>query len=237
MKVVIVDGRMGEDEQRKLMLLGFHPLSLPKSSKLPVAISSHPDTLLFRIGDRIVSSADYCDEASYFFGDLRELCPHITLTLTGDSFTDKFPGDCLYNALTVGRFIFCREDSISRKIPELAEAFGFEIVSVKQGYPACSALALGDKAIITSDKGLLRAAEAVGIPGYWIEPGHISLPPYEYGFIGGASGVVGDNVYFIGDYKRHPSADIIDRAMEDFGYRAIALSDKPLSDLGGMLFI
>ena len=237
MSVVIVDGRMGEEEQRKLRILGFYPLCLPKSSNLPAAISSHPDSLLLRLGDRIISSADYCEEASCFFSDLRELCPGLTLTLTDDTLSDKFPGDCLYNALRVGQFLFCRESDLSREALRLARLSGLEIINVKQGYPACSALALGDRAIITADKGLLRAAESVGIRGYEIEPGHISLPPYQYGFIGGACGVRCNTVYFIGDYRLHPSADIIDGALVEFGYRGLSLSDKPLCDLGGMIFI
>ena len=237
MKVVIADGRIDERALCKLRLLGYLPLCLPKCSGLPEAISGHPDSLILQIGSTVISSADFCEEAAYFFSDLREACPEITVTLTADTLSDKFPGDCLYNGLIVGKYLFCRRDSLAAEAIRLAEESGLEIISVKQGYPACSALALGDKAIITADRGLIRAAESVGIRGYEIEAGGISLPPYAYGFIGGASGVKDGVVYFIGDYKKHPSAKTIDLALDEQGYKGCSLSDEHLCDMGGLRFI
>ena len=91
--------------------------------------------------------------------------------------------------------------------------------------------------MICADRGLERSFSANGIDVALIENGGIALPPYEYGFIGGATGVFGNKVYFIGDYKRHPSAEIIENALSSEGYTPISLSDEPLFDLGGLIFL
>ena len=76
-----------------------------------------------------------------------------------------------------------------------------------------------------------------GIEVTLIREGHISLPPHEYGFIGGASGVFENKVYFFGDIKTHPDSDIIEEALRRAGLEPISLSSEPLCDLGGIVFL
>ncbi len=236
MKTVIVDSRISEKMERRLRILGFEPILLPPFAALGEAVRSHPDTLIFKLGDTIVTTADYCEEASYIFSDIRERYPHIKIKVSSSELGAEYPRDCALNALGCGDYVFCRVGSICRTVAELAEREGLRLVDVKQGYPACSAISLG-KSIITADEGLIRAAKSVGLGAYRIEAGHISLPPHKYGFIGGASGIFGDRMYFFGDYKLHPSADIIEAAAAEQGLIPTSLSDEPLSDLGGMIFL
>ena len=67
--------------------------------------------------------------------------------------------------------------------------------------------------------------------------GHISLPPYEYGFIGGASGECREEIYFCGDVKTHPSSREILEFIDKHGKKAISLSDGELLDIGSILFV
>lgn len=237
MKRVIVDHRIPESAYRALMLSGFTPISLPTCKYLPEAISSHPDTLIFKLGNTIITYADYCEEASYVFSDIREWCPDITVRACSDTPGNIYPNDCSLNALRIGKYLFLRKESISSSVLSLAEAEGLSVVNVKQGYSACSTLALGEGAAITADCGMARAMRECGIKVYEIEEGHISLPPHEYGFIGGAGGVCDDKIYFYGDYRTHPSAEIIKRAADDLSYKIVPLSDSMLSDFGGMIFL
>ena len=107
-------------------------------------------------------------------------------------------------------------------------------MNTKQGYPACSVLHFGNSAI-TADRGLAQVLSENGIKVTLIRPGYISLPPYEYGFIGGASGVVDKNVYFFGDLSTHPDCEIIRKAVIAEGYAPISLSDEKLADFGGII--
>ncbi len=235
--LAIVDSRITDTMRRSLMREGFSLIELPSFSALGEAISSHPDTLFFRLGKSIISSVDYAEYAPYIFTDIRDGAPDFRIILTDDRLGDKYPEDCKYNAQVMGDIIFCRESSISDAVSALAKAAGKRIVNVKQGYPACSTLALGERAAITADKGISRALRAEGIKVYEIEPGNIALPPHKYGFIGGACGVFRDKIYFFGDYTKHPSRDILDAAMETWGFSPVCLSGERLVDLGGILFL
>ena len=95
----------------------------------------------------------------------------------------------LFNAAPVGRFIFGREDSMSRHILQVSAGKGMRIVDVRQGYARCSTVIVGDSAIITQDRGIAGRARECGIDVLLVRPGHVRLDGYDTGFIGGASGV------------------------------------------------
>ncbi len=234
MKLLIVDSKISEKCERSLLKEGYTLLKLPADKDLGEAVCSHPDTLLFYHDGELISTADYCDCAPYIFSDIRELCPNVKIHFTADKRGAKYPLDCILNALVVGDRIFCKSDSVSSAIIELAERKNYKICHTNQGYPACSALAYGDK-VITADRGLASALTKQGVKVTLISEGVISLPPHDYGFIGGASGVVGNKVYFFGDIMSHPDGELICKLILDDGYLPISLSDEPLRDFGGII--
>ena len=236
MKFIIVDKRISEKCERSLLKEGFTLLKLPPDPNLGEAVGSHPDTVLFYSDGELITTADYCDAAAYFFSDLREFCPEVRITFTSDRRSAKYPEDCAMNALLIGRRLFCKESSISEAVINLAKARDYEICRVNQGYPACTVLAFGNRAI-TADRGMAKALGDKGIEVTLINNGHISLPPHEYGFIGGASGVFGKKVYFLGDLMSHPDGERIREAILSEGYTPISLSDESLRDLGGIIFL
>ena len=127
-----------------------------------------------------------------------------------------------------------------QRLNELAEQNGMDIVNVKQGYPACTVLALGSRLAITADKGMAHALSKNGIRTLIIEESEkIALPPYKNGFIGGAAGILGNTVYFIGNLFSHPSGEKIRDTLKNAGYEAVSLdsSEDSLFDLGGMILI
>ena len=201
------------------------------------AICSHPDSVLFYLNKEIVTTADYCDCAPYIFSDIREMCPEVKIHFTSDVRHPVYPKDCVLNALVIGRYIFCKSDSVSTKIKEMAEHLGYEICHTNQGYPACSVLAFGNNAI-TADRGLARVLEQKGIDVTLIESGSISLPPHEYGFIGGASFVdeAAKTVYFFGDISHHPDGGEIVSFIKKQGYQAVSLGGE-LTDFGGAVIL
>ena len=234
MKVLIVDERISSVYERGLEKEGFFLIKLPADPNLGDAVRSHPDTVLFCSDGEIISTAEYCDRAAYIFSDIRELCPRVKISFSSDERSGKYPKDCILNALVIGKRIFCKADTVSESIKQFAKRREYEIIHTNQGYPACSVLSFGNAAI-TADKGLGALLSENGIKVTLIREGHISLPPYEYGFIGGASGVVGKKVYFFGDISSHPDGDIICKAIMAEGYIPRSLGDGPLCDLGGII--
>lgn len=236
MTSVLIDGRMNDECERSLALRGFYPIRLPRHKGLPEAISSHPDSLVFFCNDTLITPSEYCECAPYVFTDIRDRHKDIRLIFSADELGSSYPEDAKMNALVHSSVLFAREKSLSPAIKDYCLSAGCKLTNVSQGYPACSALTFGTAAL-TSDMGLHRAFLSEGIDSTLIECGGILLPPYEYGFIGGASGVYKDKIYFIGDYKTHPSASLIEEAAKRAGYTPISLIDGPLIDLGGLIFL
>ena len=120
---------------------------------------------------------------------------------------------------------------------EIAKKQGKTLVNVNQSYPNCSILRLDDESAITADRGLYKALCSIGIDTLLISEGHISLPPYRYGFIGGASGVFDGRVMFFGNIDLHPDGEKIRQFISARGKKCISLSREPLRDFGGMIFL
>lgn len=237
MRCVIVDGRIPREAVRSLSKFGYGCIELPGLTVLPEAIRSHPDTLLFHHGRRIITTADLCDAAAHVFSDIRELVPEASIDFLSERHGGCYPDDCILNAAVVGERIFCRTESIAKGVLRYAEEAGLEVVSVRQGYAACATLVLDGGHVISSDRGLCEVYRRHGIDALEIEAGGISLPPYEYGFIGGAAGVDGGRVFFLGEVARHPSGERIVGYIRDCGLEPVSLCDGELTDLGGLVFL
>ncbi len=236
MTSVLIDGRMSAECERALILRGFYPIRLPEFNKLPKAISAHPDSLVFYHGNTLIAPSEYCEYAPYIFTDIRDRHPNIRLVFSADELGGKYPYDCKMNAKVHGKYVFAKKASISESISEYSKASNLTFLNVNQGYPACASLTFGNGAL-TADEGLHRAFTDADIKSTLIANGGISLPPYKYGFIGGASGVYRDKIYFIGDYKTHPSANIIEEAISGQGFTPVSLTDGSLIDMGGLIFL
>ena len=234
--IAIVDRRIPEDMERALFLRGFRVITLPPSDKLSEPMASHTDILLLRLGDNIVTTAEYCERA---LGELSEIYDYtrVKMHFTSDTHGKTYPDDVIFNTLVLGKRVYARLGSLSPYARELAEGAGYTLVDVRQGYPACTVMKLSDEAVITADPGLAELLLRDGIRVYKIENGYISLPPYEYGFIGGASGVFEGCAYFLGDMTGHPSYAVIEAACRAEGLTPVMLGRGVPLDLGGILFM
>ena len=238
MKTVITDERLGKACREALAKMGFCTIALPPSDKLPSPMASHTDMLLFRCGGSFIASRKYISRY-----------PHIAalITATGAELRlsdevqgGSYPDDAIFNAAVIGKHLLCKSDTVSRDVLSLAKERGLTPLPTKQGYPACTALVLDGSHVITSDCGIASLLSSVGVTVLTVSnSGAIKLPPYEYGFIGGASGVCGDTVYFAGDLAAHPDADRISAFIKSVGKRAVSLApdSDSLLDVGGLVFI
>lgn len=234
-RIAICDERLPDECRLKLVRRGFIVVSMPPSSRLPEPLASHTDMLLCRIGDEYVTSADYLEEVPFGIQEIYDLT-RAKFHFTADVFEKEYPRDAIFNCLTFGKRLFIKADTASEYVINLAREKGLEIVNIKQGYPACTVLKLSDEAAITADDGMARALSKYGIRVYKIEAGGIALPPYEYGFIGGAAGVCDGVVYFAGDITAHPSYNIIKEAAEREGLKLVSLGSGTPLDVGGIFF-
>lgn len=237
MKWVLIDERMSKEMERTLAKHGIYTIRLPRASSLPDAICAHPDTLIFKCKNVLMSSCEYAEEALHIFSDIREISGDLQLRFCDESFGKSYPQDAILNAKVIGNYLFANTKNISCSILEVAKKSGLRVKNVNQGYTNCAILCIDNESAITADRGLYQSLSDCNINALLISHGHIELPPYEYGFIGGACGVIGDTVFFFGNLDRHPDTGSIRKFIEERGKKCVSLSDEPLTDLGGFVEI
>ena len=146
-----------------------------------------------------------------------------------------YPSDVPYNACCTGRYFI---HNLKYTVPELlaaAEDAGMTLVDVPQGYARCSCLPVAEDAVITADQGIIRACRAAGLTVLEVVPGHVVLPGYKYGFIGGCGGRIGDTIVFHGNLSEHPDGMRIRSFIEDRGLKCVDFPDFPLTDIGSII--
>ena len=234
MKAVIVDERLDPQCEGALRESGCNILKLPRSKWLQPPVSAHPDMLIFIFGNRLFCHERYYSEAKAAV-DAVVSAGGFELILSDERWESEYPHDVLFNAATVGDKLICSKKNVSRLI---ADAFGEEnIIDTKQGYAKCSSCTVGDSGIITADVSIAKAAASGGIDVLLLGENETRLDGYSTGFIGGASGDDGENVYFCGDLSKHPEGEKIADFCRAHGRQAVSLSDGELYDYGSLIFV
>ena len=112
---------------------------------------------------------------------------------------------------------------------------GITFTFTKQGYSKCSTLIVDERSIITSDRSIHESCTNAGMDSLLISAGHVDLPGYSYGFIGGASGRFMDMVLLTGNMDSHPDREKIYGFIEERGLKVKLLSEEKAVDIGSIL--
>ena len=206
---------------------GFTVSPLPPHPSLDKPVNTHSDMLLLVVGNTVFTHNEYF---------IPSLAKRETIIIP-ETLGNKYPNDILLNIAIVGKHVFANIKHASKSVLDHLSRLGLEIHGVSQGYAHCSTCIISDNAAITADEGIAVAMRNVGIDVLLIEKGYISLPPYEYGFIGGTSGTTNDTVFFCGSLSYHPDGEKIKQFITKHGKNICELSDAPLCDVGGITFI
>lgn len=220
--MLYIGSTVSEPQKDALQQLHIPFSVLPSEPSLPLPLGAHPDMLAVTVGGVTFSAG--------------ATAKVLGCADTGEAFGTAYPKDVLFNGFTLGNRLFCNRRSFSAVVQAHALACGMEIVDVRQGYAKCSTLVLGEKQLITADRGIAKAAEPF-CEVLCISEGGITLAPYAYGFIGGASFVLENTVYFFGDIDTHTDAASIKACIAQNGYSAVSLSGGTLCDCGGAIII
>ncbi len=230
MPTVLVSSLLSSACVAALRAMGAEVLLMPPCPRLPAPLSSHPDLLgaVLPSGTLLLEAAYYEDNRPFFDG---LGCP---IRRTGETLSSVYPGDVLLDALAVGDTLYGKAEAVSDALVAAYPRFR----SVRQGYARCSVALLSDRAAITADRELARMMAEDGIDVLMVRPGHIDLPGYDCGFLGGAGGRLTTDTYvFFGRIEDHPDGEAILAFAEGQKISAVSLSDEPIKDHGGMLVI
>lgn len=214
----------------------FEVIQLPPDPSLPAPVCGHSDLLIFRLENYLIARKSYYLIAKH---EIDEICQKAKLQLifSDAKASNKYPADCGLCTAVSGKYIICRQESTDTEILKLAKELGYKILNVPQGYAKCSCAILADGSIITSDSGIAAVTRKEGIETLSIAVGSISLPGYNYGFIGGSSGLCDNMLYFCGDLTSHPDADAIIAFAKKHRTECVSLGTGRLYDVGSLIFI
>ena len=204
---------------------GLEVKLLAPFSALENPVDTHADMLLLVVDDTVFVHQDYKIDLDGFEKIIK----------IDEPMSNKYPNDVLLNIAIVGKNAFCNTKFASKTVLKYLEKNSFSVHHVAQGYSHCSTCILSENAIISADKGIVEAAKMVGIDALLISSGHISLPPYNYGFIGGSCGTFGDKIYFCGALNHHPDGEKIRYFATKHKKIIVELTSSPLADIGGII--
>ncbi len=231
----VTDRRIPDVCVSELLRLGFELVLLPPLPDLSPPIASHTDLLVLPIGKTILTHARYATIAER---ELSRIAEHgYKIEVCNTAIGDTYPRDVALCACVTDKYLICNVKHTAPEAIALAQAAGLKLVGVSQGYAKCSCAVLSDGAIITADAGIYNAICSSGGDALLISAGHIFLPPYKYGFIGGASGLCADTLFFAGSIETHPDCRQIVDFCSHHKTRVYSLSDDGLFDVGSMIFI
>jgi hypothetical protein len=147
-----------------------------------------------------------------------------------------YPFDVAYNCAVVGKNAFCNPKYADPTVLSILEKCGIRIIPVKQGYAKCSTCIISEEAIITADPKIHDKALEAGLDSLLISPQKsIILDGYDYGFIGGATGLISENeLAFFGDFETLNDNIVIGRFLNKHGIKPVSLAKGQLVDLGGL---
>jgi hypothetical protein len=146
-----------------------------------------------------------------------------------------YPEDCIYNAACTGKHFIHNTKITNPLLLNTAQKLNINVINVNQGYAKCNCVVVDEHSIITSDSGIARKCKGV-LDCLLISPGNVLLKGFRYGFLGGSSGRIEDEIIFNGDIYSHPDHISIINFIEHRHLHVSYIPDYPLTDIGSILF-
>ena len=148
----------------------------------------------------------------------------------------EYPENIGFNAVCLDRYFIHNLRYTNPRVLKIAEEKGLSAVNVRQGYTKCSCVIVDGRSIITADPGIAAALNEVkDVEVLKVSPGHVELSGYDYGFLGGASGLADGVLWFTGDLSRHPDFDKIVDFITGRGVNFKWFPEIPLTDVGSII--
>ena len=197
------------------------------------AVACHPDIMLHHLGGKRII---YAPGTSQHLVDF--LLSYGFTPMSGKTYlSPKYPLNISYNVARVGKFAFHNLKYTDPVLREELDKQAVEFVHVNQGYTKCSVSIVDKNSIITSDKGIAKIAEKKGVEVLLIDADkNIQLKGLDYGFIGGASGLIGKNKWAVaGNFEMLESAYKIYDFLNKRNIEIVSLSKGKVEDIGSII--
>lgn len=206
--------------------LGIRSFKIMKNPALAPFCANHADMLAYHLGN-----GDFIADRTAA-GNLKDCNVRKTVSVVS-----PYPADCKLNAADIGNYIICNVKATHSSILKYAQKYGKRIINVNQGYAKCSVCILKRNTFITDDESIYRECSKIdGISVLLVSKGSVVLAYQNYGFLGGASGLINENtVFFNGDLSCHKDFLAISQFLSYHNVKYIDIKNKPLTDVGSII--
>lgn len=231
-KYIIVSDDLYEDAKEKLKSLGLKVIPTFNSPNVSPHLAKHADMQIVKIDDTTYLSCGECYD--YYKDILKE--KNITLLKGEKTLGRTYPDDIAYNVVATKKYAVHNFKYTDPLLKNLLQSR--QMINVSQGYSSCTLAKVSDDAFITSDEGIYKTFLENNINVLKITCKNILLPGFNYGFIGGATFRINDNLLCInGDINYLEDKDKIINYLKKFNVEIISLSDKRPLDIGSAVLV
>lgn len=230
--LALVDYRISAEIEASLTSLGIDLIKTVRCPELYEAVDGHPDMQLMHIGGkRIILAPNVFESMAPVFEK-----KGFAVTKGATWLVRNYPGNIAYNVLRMGNFAFHNTKYTDAEIVRELEKENVKLIHVSQGYTKCSTCILDSRTIVTSDLKLSKTVEKYGIESLLIKPGGIELKNLNYGFIGGACGLISEkHIAFTGTLEALEDGNRVIEFLNNREFEITALwKEKPV-DYGSII--
>lgn len=230
-----VDYRITDEEMANLLKLNLEVIKIPKCNKIYDAINGHPDIQMNILKNNTNNDLIIHKDISQNFRNILEE-KRIKYIVSEKSLESSYPSDIILNALILKDYFI---HTLAYTDENLFNSQKSKInVNVPQGYTKCSVLPINENALITSDKGIYKILNTYGFDILLLPPGDILLPSLNYGFIGGAGGMISPHkIAFFGELDQYKYGNQVKKFLLKHGVTPIYLRKGKLIDRGSLFVL
>ncbi|MGN0474899.1 MAG: DUF6873 family GME fold protein [Acutalibacteraceae bacterium] len=215
MRKIHISKDAGEPLLNYLYNSGFKLKLIHTDSITYSAVASHADIFCCRMS----AGAN----ADVFIGDTSEI---------GFS----YPENIKFNAVCLEKYFIHNLKYTSPALLDEVKKRRLELINVRQGYTKCNIVVVDGHSLITSDEGIFRKLSSYGdIDVLKIRQGFVRLSGFEYGFLGGSSGRVENEIIFNGNLSAHPDFNAICEFITSRGLKVRYFPEYELEDIGSII--
>lgn len=225
---------------------GVEVFRVKPNSKLEAPVASHPDCNILQL-DR---STFVCDEditpSLVEYIQKNNIVNNLTIgqgkqdneqvKVYSEKISSPYPGEVALNVKRLDNCVVCNTKNVCKTIQVYAAANDLNLYHCNQGYVGCSSVLISHNAAMTDDESVYDTFRRIGLDCLMLSKGQIKLSGYSYGFIGGCCGFIDKNlIAFNGTLSTHNDSSIIESFLSKYNVNYVELTDKPLTDIGGIV--
>lgn len=231
MNKILIGERYLSRLKKPLSAAGFEPIPVPDNPFVDKRLAGHVDLSVFKADKKTLIVSRSLQENAELVKFLTNKYRVITASKEQ---TPDYPHDANLCARVLGDHII---HNLKYSDPAIKNYTNKHLIDVRQGYSSCMVCVVDRNAVITSDHGIAVAAAKNGIDVLEIRQGYIVLDGFDTGFIGGASFLHEETVYFTGMLNEHPDFDKICYFIKAHGKAVINLTPETAFDIGGAVVL